>query len=90
MFRIIEISKVDLTAHEYHRKCVSFFFFFKESPLCETVLKTAPEGKQKEMENALSAAVLYQQEFLLCWWCSGEAQGQRETQLSLIHYQHVR
>lgn len=39
---------------------------------------------------ALSAAVLYQKEFLLCWWCSGETQGQKETQSSLIHYQHVR
>lgn len=38
---------------------------------------------------AFSAAVSYQKEFLLCW-CSGEAQGQAETQSSLIHYQHVR
>lgn len=37
----------------------------------------------------LSAAVLYQKEFLLCV-CSGEAQGQAETQSSLIQYQHVR
>uniref|UniRef100_A0A9J8BLY4 Neuronal growth regulator 1 n=1 Tax=Cyprinus carpio carpio TaxID=630221 RepID=A0A9J8BLY4_CYPCA len=30
----------------------------------------------------------YQKEFLLCW-CSGGAQGQAETQSSLIQYQHV-
>lgn len=73
-----------------HKICL---FLRKSSTWVPPVLKSA-YNKGSEMKClfvvcTLSAAVSYQKEFLLCW-CSGEAQGQAETQSSLIQYQHVR
>ncbi len=73
-----------------HKICL---FSRKSSTWLPPVLKSAC-NKGSEMKFIfvvfmLSAAVSYQKEFLLCV-CSGEAQGQAETQSSLIQYQHVR
>lgn len=73
-----------------HKICL---FLRKSSMWVPPVLKSA-YNKGSEMKCVfvvftLSAAVSYQKEFLLCW-CSGGAQGQAETQSSLIQYQHVR